>query len=41
MKGQVFTEVEERVRCKRAKVRQILFSGVPQGVTEYAELFDF
>ena len=41
MKGQVFTEIEERVRDKNAVVRQILFSGVPQGVNEYAELFDF
>lgn len=41
MKGAVFTEIEERVRCRRAVVRQILLSGVPQGITEYAALFDF
>lgn len=41
MKGEVFTEIEERVRCPRAVCRQILFSGVPQGITEYAALFDF
>lgn len=41
MKGQVFTEVAERLRCSKAVVRQVLFSGVPQGVTEYADLFDF
>ena len=41
MKGQVFTEITERVRDSRAVLNQTLFTGVPQGVTEYAELFDF
>lgn len=41
MKGQVFTEVNERLRCPRALCRQILCTGVPQGINSYSEMFDF
>lgn len=41
MKGQVFTEIAERLRDSNAAINQVLFCGVPQGISEYAELFDF
>ena len=41
MKRQVFTEIDERLRCSRATINQGLMSGVPQGINAYAEMFDF
>lgn len=41
MKGQVFIELEERLRCKNATINQGLLTGVPQGINSYAEMFDF
>lgn len=41
MKREVHDYVTERVRCRHAALNQRLYTGVPQGLTPYAEQFDF